>query len=74
MNINVFWYSSHVFIDLFFKVVMNLSATTDFCLLCVECISISCFSTHEFLDLLQNLLPLSIHILFGLQFDSSKIL
>ena len=58
---------------LYLKVLINLSATIDFPLLCAEYISISLFSDHEFIDLLQNLLPLSSHILFGLRFDSSKI-
>ena len=41
---------------------MNLSATTDFVSLCVKYIYIALFSNH----LLQNSLPLSTHILFGL--------
>ena len=57
----------------YFKALMNLSAITDFPSLCVECIFISLFCKNNFIDLLQNLLPLSTHILFGLQFDSSKV-
>ena len=46
-------------------VLINLSATIDFPLLF--------FYDHDFIDLLQNLLALSTHILFVLRFDSSKI-
>ena len=35
-----------------FKALMNLSATTDFPSLCVEHISMSFFSSHDFIDLL----------------------
>ena len=56
----------------FVRVLINLSATTDFPLLCVECISISLSSNHDFIDLLLNSLPLSTHSLLGLQLDSSK--
>ena len=31
------------------------------------------FFSHDFINLLYNLLPLSTHMLFGLQLDSSKI-
>ena len=51
----------------------NLSATTDFSLLCAEYISITLFSSHDFTDLLQNSLYLSTHILFGLRLVSSNI-
>ena len=57
---------------LFFKVITNLSTTTDFPSLCVEYISMSIFTSHDFIDLLSNLLPLSTHTLFGLRLDSSK--
>ena len=57
----------------FVRVLINLSATTYFPLLCVECISISLSSNHDFIDLLLNSLPLSTHSLLGLQLDSSKI-
>ena len=46
---------------------MNLSAITDFPLMCVENISIAIFSNYGFIDLLQNSLSLSTHILFGLR-------
>ena len=36
----------------FFKVLINLLATTDFSSLCVEYSSISFFSSHDFIDLL----------------------
>ena len=52
---------------------MNLSAITYFPLLCAEHTSVSLFCKNDFIDLLQNLLPFSSHILFGLRFDSSKI-
>ena len=37
---------------LFFKVLINLSTTTDFPSLCVEYISISLSCNHDFIDLL----------------------
>ena len=52
---------------------MNLSEITYFPLLSAENISVTLFYKNDFIDLLQNLLPLSSHILFGLRFDSSKI-
>ena len=52
---------------------MNLSATINFSLLCIEYISISLSCNHDIIDLLQNLLPLSNHVLFGLQLNSSDI-
>ena len=52
---------------------MKLSATTDFPSLCIENISMSFFASHNFIDLLQDLLPLSTNISFGFQFDSSDI-
>ena len=52
---------------------MNLSGTTDFSLLCVEYISMLLFFKNDFIDLLQNFLPLSTHTSFGLQLDSFKI-
>ena len=66
--------SIYIFLDievihlqiLFFKVLINLSAATDFPSLCVDCTSISLSCNHNFIDLLQNLLPLSTHILLGL--------
>ena len=45
---------------------------THFLLLCAEYISIAFSSNHNFIGLLQNSLPLSTHILFGLQLDPSK--
>ena len=51
-----------MFVNLLFKVVTNLSATTDFPSLCVEYISLSYFSNHDFIDLLKNF-----------DFDSFKI-
>ena len=46
---------------------MNLSATTDFPSLCDEYISKAFFSSHDFIDLSKNSLPLYTHILFGLR-------
>ena len=51
---------------------MNCSAATDFPSLCVEYIPISVFSSHDFINLLKNSLPLSTHSLFGLWLDSFK--
>ena len=48
---------------------MNSSAKTDFSSLCVEYISISLSCKNDFTDVLQNSLPLSTHILFGLQLN-----
>ena len=61
-----------IFIGFVFKVLINLSVTTDFPSLYVECISILLSCNLNFTDLLKNALPLSIHILFGLRLDSSK--
>ena len=59
---------------LFFKVLMNLSATTGFPSLCTEHIFIAFFfAGHDFIDLLLNSLPLSMQILFGLWLDIIKI-
>ena len=52
---------------------MNHSAITDSPLLYDEKICIPLFCKNDFIDLLQDSLLLSTHILFGLQFDSSKI-
>ena len=46
---------------------------TDFPQLCDEYISISLSAHYDFIDLLQNLLPFFIHILFGLQLDTKEI-
>ena len=63
---------------LFFKVLINLSAITyfsltDFPSLCVGHSFISLFCKTDFIDQLQNSLPLSIHLLFGFRIDSFKI-
>ena len=52
---------------------LDVTAATDFPSLCVKDISIASFPSHDFIDLLKNFLPLSIHISFGLWFDLSKI-
>ena len=52
---------------------MDLSVTTDFPSLCVKYISISVFSKIDFIDILQNSLPMSTHVLYGLRVGSSKI-
>ena len=57
----------------FFKILINLSATTDFSPLYVEYISILLLCKNDFIDLLSILLPLSTHILFVLWLDSFKI-
>ena len=58
---------------LLFKVLINLSATTYLSILFIEYISISLSCNHDFTNLLQNSLPQSTNILFGLQSDLSKI-
>ena len=57
---------------LVFKVLMNLSAATDFPYLCIEYISISLSFSH-FYELLWNSLTLSTHVLFGFLLDFFKI-
>ena len=53
---------------------MNLSAVTDFPSLLIDYISISFYYNHDFIDLLQNSLPLFTHNLINpLQLDPSKI-
>ena len=58
---------------LLFKVLIKLSATTDFPSLCFEYISMSLSSYQDLIDLLWNSLLLSTHILFGLGMSSSDI-
>ena len=72
INIHIFWYWSHMLIILFFKVLINLSTTTDFPSLCVKYISIAFFYGHDFIDLLQKSLSVSSHPLLGLRFDLFK--
>ena len=62
---------------LLFNFLINLSAGTSFLSLCVSFfryvfISILLFCKIYFLDLLENVLPLFTHILFGVQLDSFK--
>ena len=52
---------------------MNLSTTTYFSSLCVEYILISLSCNHDFIDLLENSLPLSTHVFLGLRSGSFKI-
>ena len=54
-----------------FKVLIDLSATTDFPLLCIEYISISLSFNHFLKELLQNSLHFSNHILFGFLAEST---
>ena len=58
---------------LFFKVLINLTAKTDFLSLCVEYISISLSFNHDFIDGLQNSLHLSTYILSGVSQTHSKL-
>ena len=53
----------------FIKVLINFSAISDIPSVYVESIS----RNHDFIDLSWNLLHLSIHILLGLQLDTSKM-
>ena len=55
---------------LFFKILINLSATTNFHPLCAEYISISLSWNQDFIDLLQNSLALATHISLGFQSNS----
>ena len=50
----------------------NLSTTTDFLPLYVECISISFLSNHDIIVLLQNLIHLLTHIIFDFHPDLFK--
>ena len=70
-----FFYIEDLYIYiLFFMALINLSAATDFPLLCVEYISIWCFASNHFIHLLEkNSLHWSTHFLFSLWFDSSRI-
>ena len=72
ININIFWYWSHVFINFVFYGSNNSSATTNFLSLSVEYVSVLLFCKNDFIDLLQNSLPLTIHIFFVLRIGSSK--
>ena len=72
INVHVSGYWSHIFVNFVFKLLINLSATTNFFSLCAEYISISLFSNHDFIDQLQTSLPLSTNILFNLRLGSSK--
>ena len=58
--------------SLFFKVLINLSATTKFYSLCLELHFYEFFFNHDFIDLLWRSLPLSTHVLFCLPLDSFK--
>ena len=60
------------YIILYF-IYFNLLATTDFFSLSVEYISVLWSCNQDFIDMLQNSLPLSTHILFGLRPDLSNI-
>ena len=53
--------------------VITVSATTVFLSLCFEYIAISLSCSHDFIDVLYNLLPLYTHILSDLRLDSSNI-
>ena len=46
----------------FFKVLTNLSATTDFSSLCVESIFMSLSCNHDFIDFMHHSLPLSLNM------------
>ena len=50
---------------LFYKVLINLSATTDFSSFCIEHIALLLSCKDDVIGLLQNPLSLSTHILFG---------
>ena len=74
VNTHIFQYWSHTFRDfVFFKILINLLATTD-SWLCVEYISISLSCNHNFIEIISLIisLPLTTYILSGLQPDSSK--
>ena len=57
---------------LLFKILINLLATTDYPSLCLEYMSISFFSSFDFIDLLLNSLLLFTSTLFGLRLNSFK--
>lgn len=74
INIHILLYWSDILVDfiLFFKVLVNFSATTNFTSFCVEYISVI-FPIHYFNDLLQTLRLLSTNFLFRLHPDSLKV-
>ena len=59
-----FWYCSHLLLNFLFTFLANLSGGTDFSSLCVEYISMPLSYNHNFIGLLVNLTPWSIHDLF----------
>ena len=74
LSIYTFFYIKVIYLQiLFFKILINLSATTDFTSLCIEYISVWLSCNHDFTDLLKNLLHLSTGILFGLRLVWAKI-
>ena len=54
------------------RVLINLSAATNFPSLCIEYVSISLSFNHFLKEILSNSLPLSTYILFGIVLDSFK--
>ena len=74
INIHILLYWSDILVDfiLFFKVLANFSAATNFTSFCVEYISVI-FTIHYFNDLLQTLRLLSTIFLFRLHPDSLKV-
>ena len=53
LSIYLFFYIEVMYLKiLLFKVLTNLSATTDFLSLCVEYISMSFYSNHDFINTL----------------------
>ena len=73
LSINTFFDIGVEYLEiLFFKILMNLLATTDFVSLCVSYISVLFSRSYDLIGLLWNSQPLFNHILFSLRLDSFK--
>ena len=69
---HISWHHSQLLLVTFVLQSSDVSATTDFPLLCIKYILMPLSHNQNFTDLLQNSLPLSTHILLGLQPDLCK--
>ena len=73
LSINTFFDIGVEYLEiLFFKILMNLLATTDFVSLCVSYISVLFSRSYDLIGLLWNSQPLFNHILFSLRLESFK--
>ena len=73
LSINTFFDIGVEYLEiLFFKILMNLLATTDFVSLCISYISVLFSRSYDLIGLLWNSQPLFNHILFSLRLESFK--